>query len=73
MAFKLLQHRYYGESFPFGNLKDAYKDTGRLGYLSTAQALGDVATLITDLKRNLSAEESPVVVFGAAYGGSESS
>ncbi|XP_024032462.1 lysosomal Pro-X carboxypeptidase-like, partial [Morus notabilis] len=40
-----------------------------LGYLSSTQALADYATLIVDLKRNLSAADSPVVVFGGSYGG----
>ncbi|KAF8044103.1 hypothetical protein BT93_A2168 [Corymbia citriodora subsp. variegata] len=39
------------------------------GYLSSTQALADYATLITDLKKNLTAEHSPMVVFGGSYGG----
>nr|GMC90393.1 lysosomal Pro-X carboxypeptidase-like [Ipomoea batatas] len=34
------------------------------------EALADYATLIIDLKKNLSAIDSPVVVFGGSYGGS---
>lgn len=48
----------------------AYSNSSTLGYLSSTQALADYATLIIDLKKNLSAEESPVVVFGGSYGGS---
>lgn len=67
-----LQHRFYGESMPFGGDKDvAYSNASTLGYLSSTQALADYATLVTDLKNNLSATDSPVVAFGGSYGGSK--
>ncbi|KAI7990897.1 putative serine protease pcp-1 [Camellia lanceoleosa] len=57
--------RFYGQSMPFGSDKNiAYQNSSTLGYLSSTQALADCATLITDLKKNLSATDSPVVVFG---------
>ena len=61
------QHRFYGESLPFGN-----NSAEALGYLTSTQALADFAILITSLKQNLSAETAPVVVFGGSYGGSKS-
>lgn len=65
-----IEHRFYGKSVPFGGEKDvAYSNTSTLGYLSSTQALADYATLITNLKQNLSATDSPVVVFGGSYGG----
>ncbi|KAJ4705326.1 lysosomal Pro-X carboxypeptidase [Melia azedarach] len=65
-----IEHRFYGKSIPFGgNKKIAYKNASTLGYLSSSQALADYATLIIDLKKNLSATDSPVVVFGGSYGG----
>lgn len=67
----LLQHRYYGESMPFGSKAKAYNNSKSLAYLTAEQALADFAVLLTDLKRNLSAESSPVVLFGGSYGGSE--
>ncbi|KAL5707218.1 lysosomal Pro-Xaa carboxypeptidase [Ranunculus cassubicifolius] len=63
------EHRYYGESMPFGGRDNAYKNAESLSYLTAEQALADFAVLITDLKRNLSAESSPVVLFGGSYGG----
>ncbi|XP_010518734.1 PREDICTED: lysosomal Pro-X carboxypeptidase [Tarenaya hassleriana] len=63
------EHRYYGESMPFGGREEAYKNASTLSYLTTEQALADFAVFITDLKRNLSAESCPVVLFGGSYGG----
>ncbi|XP_057954430.1 uncharacterized protein LOC131148611 [Malania oleifera] len=65
-----IEHRYYGKSTPFGGNKDvAYRNASTLGYLSSTQALADYATLIIDLKNNLTATDSPVFVFGGSYGG----
>ncbi|KAB1222473.1 Lysosomal Pro-X carboxypeptidase [Morella rubra] len=65
-----IEHRFYGKSMPFGGVKDvAYRNGSTLGYLSSTQALADYATLITNLKQNLTATESPVIVFGGSYGG----
>ncbi|GJN17538.1 hypothetical protein PR202_gb04615 [Eleusine coracana subsp. coracana] len=54
---------------PFGSKAKAYNNSKSLAYLTTEQALADFAVLLTDLKRNLSAEGSPVVLFGGSYGG----
>ncbi|KAK8943035.1 hypothetical protein KSP39_PZI009508 [Platanthera zijinensis] len=64
-----IEHRYYGESNPFGSKEEAYKNSSTLQYLSSEQALADCAQLITDLKKNLSAENSPVIAVGGSYGG----
>lgn len=65
-----IEHRFYGKSIPFGgDTNVAYSNASTLGYLSSTQALADYATLIIDLKKNLSATNSPVVVFGGSYGG----
>ncbi|XP_030479798.1 uncharacterized protein LOC115697039 [Cannabis sativa] len=63
------EHRYYGESMPFGSGEEAYKNASTLSYLTAEQALADFAVLITELKRNFSAEGCPVVLFGGSYGG----
>ncbi|KAG0572079.1 hypothetical protein KC19_VG066300 [Ceratodon purpureus] len=63
------EHRYYGKSMPYGTTEASYKDADTLSALTSEQALADFATLVTDLKRNLSAEASPVVLFGGSYGG----
>ncbi|KAJ4971750.1 hypothetical protein NE237_004849 [Protea cynaroides] len=65
-----IEHRFYGKSIPYGGDKDvAYGNASTLGYLSSTQALADYATLIIDLKKNLTAEDSPVLVLGGSYGG----
>ncbi|KAK4584950.1 hypothetical protein RGQ29_022571 [Quercus rubra] len=63
------EHRYYGESMPYGSMDVAYKNATTLSYLTAGQALADFAVLIRELKRNLSAEACPVVLFGGSYGG----
>ncbi|KAL5704268.1 lysosomal Pro-Xaa carboxypeptidase [Ranunculus cassubicifolius] len=62
-----IEHRYYGESMPFG--EESYQNSSTMGYFSSTQALADYAELIIDLKRNLSAQNSPVIVLGGSYGG----
>eukprot|EP00253_Pinus_taeda_P010179 PITA_10179 len=64
-----IEHRYYGTSMPFGSLEESYANASTLGYYTASQALADYAILITDLKKNLSANDCPVVVFGGSYGG----
>ncbi|XP_020529346.1 lysosomal Pro-X carboxypeptidase-like [Amborella trichopoda] len=68
-GYETFQQRYYGESIPYGSEEIAYKNACTHGYLSSAQALADYAMLIIDLKKNSSAEDSPVVVMGGSYGG----
>ncbi|KAK3119786.1 hypothetical protein QOZ80_9AG0675150 [Eleusine coracana subsp. coracana] len=64
-----VEHRYYGASMPFGSAKAAFKDASTLGYLTTTQAIADLATLVLSLKANLSAPVAPVLAFGGSYGG----
>ncbi|XP_043699785.1 lysosomal Pro-X carboxypeptidase-like [Telopea speciosissima] len=64
-----IEHRYYGKSIPFGSREEAFQNASTLGYFSSSQALADYAEVILDLKKNFSAEASPVIVFGGSYGG----
>jgi lysosomal Pro-X carboxypeptidase len=62
------EHRYYGESLPFGG--KIGKDASKVGYLTSEQALADYAQLINYIKiKNPSAVNSPVIAFGGSYGG----
>ncbi|KAG8089022.1 hypothetical protein GUJ93_ZPchr0011g28157 [Zizania palustris] len=65
-----IEHRYYGQSMPFGGSKEAaYSNASATGYLTSTQAIADFAELILSLKANLTAPAAPVVVFGGSYGG----
>ncbi|XP_059157190.1 lysosomal Pro-X carboxypeptidase-like isoform X2 [Physella acuta] len=62
------EHRYYGESLPFG--PETYQNVSNLNYLTSEQALADFVELINYLKTNLpGAANSSVVAFGGSYGG----
>ncbi|XP_028071321.1 lysosomal Pro-X carboxypeptidase isoform X1 [Camellia sinensis] len=71
--FKALQvyieHRYYGESVPFGTFEEALKNESIRGYFNSAQAITDYAEVLLYLKKNLSANYSPIIVVGGSYGG----
>lgn len=60
------EHRYYGESKPFGN-KSLEKEY--IGYLTSAQALADYADLINYLQKDEIKPRYPVIAFGGSYGG----
>lgn len=62
------EHRYYGESMPFGQA--SYSDSKHLNYLTSEQALADFAVLIKNVKSTLpGAQHSPVIAVGGSYGG----
>lgn len=64
-----IEHRYYGQSIPFGSMTNALKKKRLRGYFNSAQAIADYAEVLLYLKEKLSAESSPVIVIGASYGG----
>jgi len=63
------EHRYFGESLPFGNVTSF--QNGKINYLSPEQALADYAHFLHRFKTVLrpEAQECPVVAFGGSYGG----
>nr|XP_022920988.1 lysosomal Pro-X carboxypeptidase [Onthophagus taurus] len=65
------EHRYYGESLPFGNT--SFSSPEKLGYLNSPQALADYAYLIKNIQEDLSQKNegwrSKVIAFGGSYGG----
>lgn len=61
------EHRYYGESMPYGN-KSMERDY--IKYLTSEQALADYAYMINTFKEQIpGSKNSPVIVFGGSYGG----
>lgn len=62
------EHRYEGESFP--NVEGI---PACMSYCSSAEALADFAALVTTIKTEMQAPNSPVVAFGGSYGGMLSS
>ena len=60
------EHRYYGESMPFGN---ASMTKQNVQYCTAEQALADYAKLLLTIKKDLNAEHCPIISFGGSYGG----
>ena len=62
------EHRYFGESLPFGNKSFTIEN---IQYLAIEQTLADYAAIITFIKASVKGvtERSKVVSFGGSYGG----
>ncbi len=59
-----VEHRFYGKSIPTQDCS-----TENLQYLSSSQALADLARIISYIKKSLSTENSPVITVGGSYPG----
>ena len=59
-----IEHRFYGESYPTDDMS-----TESLKYLSSSQALADLARLIDHIKIDLNTKESKVITVGGSYPG----
>lgn len=59
-----VEHRFYGKSIPTQD-----SSTENLQYLSSTQALADLARVIGYVKKSLHTEESPVITVGGSYPG----
>ena len=60
------EHRYFGESLPFGTDAEDMKSDNII-YLSSDQAMADYATLINTLKTEWNSWDSPVIGFGMNF------
>ena len=60
-----LEHRYYGNSRPLPDLS-----LENMKYLSSSQALEDLATFIADMKTSMNLESNKWISFGGSYPGS---
>lgn len=62
------EHRYYGESLPFGPM--SFKDSKHLNFLTSEQALADFAELIKYLRQSIPGiKNQPIIALGGSYGG----
>lgn len=59
-----VEHRFYGESYPTLDMS-----TKNIRYLSSEQALADLARIIGFIKRDLNTTESKVITVGGSYPG----
>ncbi|KAL2898530.1 Lysosomal Pro-X carboxypeptidase, partial [Bienertia sinuspersici] len=64
-----IEHRFYGDSIPFGNIDEALADIEARGCLTSAQALMDFAEIIQTTKKNFLHKNSPIIVIGCSYSG----
>jgi hypothetical protein len=65
----LIEHRYYGESFPVKNLTNE-----SLRFLSVPQALADISTFAKEIKfpgvsEDVTASKTPWIAYGGSYSG----
>lgn len=59
-----VEHRFYGESYPTRDMS-----TENLQYLSSQQALADLARIIDHVKTTMDTPTSPVITVGGSYPG----
>ncbi|KAM7496845.1 hypothetical protein LguiA_021259 [Lonicera macranthoides] len=50
-------------------MEEAMKNESSRAYFNSAQAIADYAAVLLHIKKNLSAENSPIIVIGGSYGG----
>ena len=60
------EHRYFGESMPFG--KDSYEPKN-LPFLSVEQVMADYVEIARQVRFYAEDETRPIVLFGGSYGG----
>lgn len=59
-----VEHRFYGESYPTTDMS-----TENLRFLTSQQALADLARIISFIKKDLRTEDSQVITVGGSYPG----
>jgi len=59
-----LEHRYYGKSYPTENMNNT-----NIQYLSSFQALADLARFVENFTEYMSASDSELIAFGGSYPG----
>ena len=62
------EHRYFGESMPFGNQSESYKKENNV-YLTVEQALADYVEFLKWYVVQIDCPDCPIIAFGGSYGG----
>jgi hypothetical protein len=66
------EHRYYGQSMPFGTAENSLQPGRNISYLTVEQAMQDFNLLNVHLRRSTSSsgggQSVPIVAFGGSYG-----
>lgn len=62
------EHRYFGESQPFGNQSESYKKENSV-YLTVEQALADYVEFLKWYTQEIGCVDCPIIAFGGSYGG----
>jgi len=62
------EHRYFGQSLPFGNKNEAYKAHNNR-YLSAENAMMDYVELVKHIRVTYNARRKAFIAFGSGYGG----
>lgn len=62
------EHRYFGESMPFGNQSESFKKENNI-YLTVEQALADYVEFLKWYVVQNNCQDSPIIAFGGSYGG----
>lgn len=65
------EHRFFGESMPFGGQQDY--DVKKNKFLTVEQAMSDFVELLREYKEKNDLKDHPVIAFGGSYGGMLSS
>jgi len=60
------EHRYFGESMPFGNQSFTKENNV---YLTVEQALADYVEFLKWYTKEIDCDDCPIIAFGGSYGG----
>jgi pimeloyl-ACP methyl ester carboxylesterase len=64
-----VEHRFYGESLPFGPNESFVASADRIGLLTIEQAMADYSLVIKSILEEYDIKEAPVVALGGSYSG----
>ena len=65
----IAEHRFYGESLPFGPNNSFVASADRIGLLTIEQSMADYSLIIKSILEEYGIREAPVVALGGSYSG----